>query len=300
MRRRLLAQALALAVLLGAAAAPAHAGRVLLTGYDLVATPGEAVRLRFKAERFRLIRWDMHGLEVEFYLFDRAHGGWQRLGSARSAGDGYADLLASAPAVPGHHWVAARLRSGQRHWSDWAYLYLGVLPPGARVVVTDIDHTIYDGGQWGLLGVVLGATGSAPPVQGAVAGLQALAADAAVVYLTARDDYFTGATRRWLAHWRFPPGALFVSDGLGLGRDPTAYKAGVIAALKARFDVAVAFGDRETDLAAYQRNQVPAFIFARDPSRFPGAEGVYEHWDALRAAVHAGAHAGVLGWASRF
>jgi len=290
----ILSAALGLELLPLASAAQAKP-KLRLTGYDRFATPGEAVTCRFKAERFRFIRWDVRRAPVDLYLYRADLGTWSALGRAISAGDGYADLQIQAPPVAGNHYVAAR--AAGRYRSDWAYLLLCVRDAGSRFIVTDIDDTIYAGG---FSRVVTGALRSAHPLAGAARGVTDLSQNATFVYLTARDDYWTANTKRWLRYWRFPEGPVFLSDGLGLGRDPTAFKTGVVRDLKRQFDVAVAFGNADTDLAAYDRNRVPAILFGADPSKFPTAKGVYRDWDALRRAVQGGAHGSLLGWATQY
>jgi hypothetical protein len=279
-------------ILLLLAPAPAEAGRAIVNGYDVLATEGQTVTARVKCERIQWIRWDLRNVDVEFWLWRGDLQSWSRLGTARSGGDGYADFDFQAPTVSGDHFLAGRVAPGQRHRSGWTLFYAGVRPQGSRVVVTDIDSTIYDGS---FAQVFFGATGSADPLPGAVQGVRDLAKDATIVYVTARDDYFIAQTRDWLYHWGFPFGrTVFTDDFRSFVIDPTDYKAAVVAELKTRFDVVVGFGDKDTDNAAYLRNGLPSFIFADSASGMSGAAGVYKDWNELRAVVAAGQHATIF------
>jgi hypothetical protein len=284
-----------------ARAEPPAPRRVELIGYDRLALPGEVVTVRFKVERPVLGRPDVRGAAVEMRLYRDDRRIWEPLGEARSGRDGYADLALAAPEAAGDHWVAARAIGD--HASAWQSLCLAVRPRGARVIVTDIDGTICGGGAWNLARLAAGEVRSARPLPGAVEGMNALAADATIVYLTARDDALRATTLRWLDHWEMPLGPLYVSDGIELGQDPTRHKTRVMEQLAERFEVAVAFGDASTDLAAYRAASVPAVMFQGDVHRYaaaPGVAGAYTDWEALRAAVRAGRHRELFGWATQF
>src|SRR5205085_11938687 len=166
---------------------------------------------------------------------------WAPFGRATSADDGYADLRATAPAV-GDWVVAARVAVGQRYSSGWRNLQLAVRPAGQRLVVTDIDWTI---AQSNFDDYFLGSSADVLPVRGSVQALRDISADATIVYLTARDDWFYNKTRAWLDYWHFPKGTLICSDGLTMFKTggPTArFKAEEIAKLRRLFpDVRAGF-----------------------------------------------------------
>ena len=284
--------ALALAVLVLAAwAPPALAAKAaILTGYDVLALPGGPATLRFKVERDNLLRYDLHGVRVEF----RYQGLSALLGVAASADDGYADLRLQVPRVPGDYYVEGRIAPGQRYFAPAQTLLLAVREPTARLVITDIDHTIADVEWYDFLWK---STPQVRPVRGAVQALRDISADATIVYLTARDDGAALKTKGWLRYWGFPRGPVFFSDHLIPMLDPEPYKTDKIRSIKGFLpNIPCGFGDLSTDARAYQANGLRAFIFdTHNAGPFPPGSIVERDWDELRAARRP-----ELAWASRF
>jgi hypothetical protein len=267
-----------------AAAAPAHAAdkKARLTGYDALAVTGGRALLRFKVERdLPFIKWDLKGVTVEFLV------GGQTIGTAVSADDGYADLAVTIGQTAGNVFVRGRIAAGQQYATAEATLLLAIRTPQTRVVITDIDHTI-SAASWHER--LWKSNASLPPVQGAVAAIHDIDDDATVVYLTARDDGDARKTKSWLAHWGFPRGPVYFSDGIAAWFDPRPYKSATVRLLHAMFsDMPVGFGDLVADANAYNDNGLEAFIFdTHDAGPYPSFAHVYDHWDALRAANAAG------------
>jgi hypothetical protein len=277
---------LAFATVLVAAQPALAASKAVLTAYDELVRPAESVKLRFKVERDNLVRYDLKGVKVDYWLWQTAQSTWSYLGRATSGDDGYADLNATSPASRGAHLVAGKVAPGQRYESGWRYLYLGVRDATERIVVTDIDQTIA-AAEW--YEFLWKNSPRVEPVRGAVQALTDVSKDATVVYLTARDDYFGTKTRGWIAHWAFPKGPVICSDGLTMVGDPTDFKAAAIAALKAKFpNIVAGFGNKPTDHEAYTRNGLWSYQWDTQTKSFPAGTLVYHDFEDLRAAIRRG------------
>src|SRR5262249_3766997 len=82
-----------------------------------------------------------------------------------------------------------------------------------------------------------------------------------VVYVTARGNQYTTATRDWLAHKDFPRGPVRLSPSFITlpGADTVDYKTRTIGALEAAgLEVAVGVGNRASDITAYSASGVAA------------------------------------------
>jgi hypothetical protein len=283
---------LALAVM-AAQAAPAFAAKAaVLTGYDVLVPAGGQATLRFKVERDNLIRWDLHGVRVEF------RAGRQLLGTAVSGSDGYADLRVNASQAVGDAVITGTIAAGQSYAGRDATLLVAIRDASARVVVSDVDWTL-SAAPW--YDVVLKKNADLHPVRGAVSGVNDVIKDATVVYVTGRDDRDSAKTKSWLAYWGFPRAPVFFSDDIRVLANAAPYKTAVIRTLHADFaDMPCGFGDLKTDAEAYHANGLTAFIFdTHGAGPYPSYAVVYRDWDALRAANRAGQRP-ELSWATSF
>ena len=230
-------------------------------GFDLVTASDEPQvvrgRLAYGIADKRLAREDVE-------VFACIAGAWQPIGATRTDGrGGFALALAGADRLPvGLRDVYASVvadRSGVRFL---AY----VAPRGSRVVVSDIDGTLTSSESSFVKAVFLGSR--VRPHPGAAAALRAAAARGyQVVYLTARGDRFTDATRHWLGTHGFPRGPVRLAPWLIVkpGARTIAYKQRVLRGLAA-FELAAAVGNRHSDVAAYRAAGVPAArIFVKLP-----------------------------------
>lgn len=277
---KLVSWSLVLTLCVVLAPAPANAGQELeLTNFDRLAMAGAQVTLRCKVERKVWPQRDVRGKLVIFKL----HGGLtgRVLGSARSARDGYADVVVRAPRRAGVYQIRAHVGAAANLG------HLVVVERGARVVVTDIDGTISSTSLRAFLGAHPSRTA---PIAGAPPVVRALAKNAAIVYITARDDGLMHLTRRWLAHWRFPPGVLMCSDGLGIVRSPVPFKTKAVRRLSyLPVNVVCGFGNVKGDAEAYVANTLPTYIFKTGSRRgFPSATVFFDDWWGVSAAIETG------------
>ena len=70
MTKLAIATIVAATALLGSAAPARAAAQTVLTPTDVLVRPGDAVTLRFKAERQNLIRWDLRGVDIDVPLYE--------------------------------------------------------------------------------------------------------------------------------------------------------------------------------------------------------------------------------------
>jgi hypothetical protein len=287
--------AAAAALALGATAPEALAAKAaLITPYDSVVSAGGRTTLRCKVERDNILRWDLPGQTVEFW----ANG--TRIGSARTDRDGQAALTVQAGQGSGDVFVTARLAAGGSYRAPDAQILLAIRDPAsARLVIVDIDKTISDASN---SQVVLRSNRDIRPIPGAVQMLRDIAADATIVYITAREEYLDGKTRAWLAMWGFPRGPAFLSDGLRAQFiDPVPYKTATIRFLKGMLpNIPCGFGNKNTDADAYQANGLASLLVDTENDRpYRSFATVVRSWDELRAMNRAG-QVPALGWATRF
>lgn len=284
--------AAAAAAIFSAVAAPAaEATDAVLSGYDTIAAPGAGTTLRVKVEaKFLFVTYHAKGAKVEF----RANGAL--LGSAVSGDEGYADLKVNAPATPGDVIVTGHV-TGSYHGPDTTLL-LAVRDAAARVVIVDVDYTLSNAGP---VDVLIKGNADLHPVKGAVSGLNDVAKDATVVYVTARDDHFNAKTHAWLALWGFPRGAVFLADHIQPLLDPASYKTPQIRFIHAAFtNMPCGFGDLPSDCKAYNANGLASYIFdTHSAGPYPAYAVVSTDWDDLRAKCAAGQRP-ELSWARSF
>jgi phosphatidate phosphatase PAH1 len=218
-------------------------------------------------------------------------GEWQRVGIARTDDEGHFALRLSGD---------ARLPIGMR---DLFVSVVGdrtgvgflayVAPQGSPLLVSDVDGTLTSSENAFLETIALGTepdahTGAARAYDTTTAkGYQ-------VVYVTARGNQYTTATREWLAHKFFPRGPVRLSPSfLTLpGGDTVDYKTQTIAALVAAgLEAAVGVGNRASDITAYTVARVaadrifiklPEFASEVQPQLAAGAAIGFTTYDELR------------------
>jgi phosphatidate phosphatase PAH1 len=135
-------------------------------------------------------------------------------------------------------------------------------------VVSDVDGTLTSSENAFVETLALGGE---PGAQAGAA--QALAAAAAagkqLVYVTARGNQFTAATRRWLDDKGFPRGPVRLSPSFVTlpGGDTVAFKTQALSALSAAgFALSAGVGNRATDVSAYAGTKIAAGrIFVKLP-----------------------------------
>ncbi|WP_437490993.1 phosphatidylinositol transfer protein [Sorangium sp. So ce1014] len=209
---------------------------------------------------------DLEDEDVEAYLLRGCSGPWERLGTFRTSDDDhphptaegipdtggriYLDLTAGRRLEVGRHRVHLAV-VGDGTSAD---LFIEVLPPGARVAVTDVDGTLTSSE----VAVVGELFGGAPPAAhpGAAEAMRALADSGIYLfYVTARPEWLVGSTRAWLRQQGFPPGILHTTLGVtgAMGRAAADYKIIELGWLKARTGIvpSFGFGNMPSDVTTY-------------------------------------------------
>lgn len=137
--------------------------------------------------------------------------------------------------------------------------FIEVLPPDAKIVITDIDGTLTSS-ESASFTEAFGLPGpSAHP--GSAEALTTLAHRGYYMfYMTARPEWFVTKTRSWLKDKKFPPGIMHTGFSL-IGETGSAainLKTSELAQLKARTGVvpSYGFGNTETDAAAYDNGGI--------------------------------------------
>jgi hypothetical protein len=216
---------------------------------------------------------DLADEDVDVYLLRGCGAAWEKVGTYRTTpGEGsHAPVLGvpdqggqiflelskvTRPLDVGRHRVRLVV-GGDLTGTD---LFIEVLPPGARVAVSDIDGTLTSS-EVAVVGEV--ANGEAPAAHpGAPEVMAALATRGYhLFYLTARPDWLVDRTRAWLALRNFPPGILhttITSTGV-IGDGAARFKAREIAALLGETGItpAFAFGNMPSDVATYGGAGIP-------------------------------------------
>jgi hypothetical protein len=216
---------------------------------DLIALPGDPATLvaRFS---YSVFATDLGDEDVRVFIDDCSD--FQSLGDFATDDDGRVTVSAPADLGPGVYEIRFQVLGDQSTTAS----YLWVLPPGTRVVVTDIDGTLTASDSELFMQVL---DGSHVPVAypGAVEltdGHGALGS--VIVYLTGRPYWLTQKTRDWTADLAFAPGPLRVApsegDALpgesGVGDYKLAWLEGLVAQ---GYVVDFAYGNATTDIYAY-------------------------------------------------
>ena len=178
-------------------------------------------------------------------------GQWRRVGTARTDDEGHFALALTG---------AARLPIGMR---DLFVSVVGdrtgigflayVAPAGSRLVVSDVDGTLTSSENAFLDTILLGIEPAARP-GAAELFTAAAAAGNQPVYVTARGNQYTTATRDWLEHRGFPRGPLRLSPSFVTlpGGDTVDFKSRALAGLQAAgMVISAGIGNRASDVAAY-------------------------------------------------
>ena len=181
-------------------------------------------------------------------LYACVDSAWAKLGTARTDGEGHFALAlgdANRLAV-GMRDVYASVVGDRTGTVFLAY----VAPDQTPLLVSDVDGTLTDSENAFIETVI---NGEQPGQQaGASAAFSAAAASGyQIVYVTARGNQYTDATRQWLADRGFPRGPLRLAASYVTlpGDDTVDFKTRAITDLGLR--VAVGVGNRATDITAY-------------------------------------------------
>ena len=218
---------------------------------------------------------DLEDEDIDVYLLRGCGAAWENVGTYRTTAEAgshpevlgvedrggqiFLDLAKALPGGPlgvGRHRVKLVV-AGDGTSVD---LFLEVLPPGARIVVTDIDGTL-TAKEEALVGDVL-TGGHSDTHPGAVDVMRALSGRGFFLfYLTARPHWLEPRTREWLSLHGFPPGIVHTSvTATGrMGGAAASFKSGELGLLKTSTGLApeLAFGNMPSDVAAYSGSGIP-------------------------------------------
>lgn len=254
---------------------------------DVIAMPDEDQHVAGKLAYGAL---SLDDEDVELYACTPA--GWARVAQARSDGGGH-----FAIALAGAQRLGAGLRDlyARVPADDTGTLFTAfVAPRGTPIAVTDVDGTLTASENAFPESLVLPV--SVAPQPDAAAALAR--SPVQVVYLTARGEHFTNATRRWLGEHGFPRGPVRFAPGWFArpGDDALAAKTHVLAELTARFAIAAGIGNRASDVAAYAGAGVPAeHIFVKLPEKERELEPLLAAHAAIGFASYAALDLSALG-----
>lgn len=225
-------------------------------GFDLVASADGATQ--------QLEGW------ISYTIFDKAledenvdvfacrAGQWSRVGTARTDDEGHFALgLSGTGRLPiGLRDLFVSVVGDRTGIGFLAY----VAPEGGRLVLSDIDGTLTSSENAFLETVALGIEPDAR-AGAAQAFAAATARDSQFVYVTARGNQFTTATRDWLDHKGFPRGPVRLSPSFVTlpGGDTVDFKTRTISALSAvGFALSAGVGNRASDISAYANTAIAA------------------------------------------
>jgi phosphatidate phosphatase PAH1 len=225
-------------------------------GFDLVASASTASQSLEGWLSYTVVDKALEDEDVD--VFACRVGQWRKVGTARTDDEGHFTLGLSG---------TNRLPVGMRDLfvsvvgDRTGVRFLGYVAPDAtQLVVSDVDGTLTSSENAFLETVALG--GEPDARAGATkAFAAAITRGSQLVYVTARGNQFTTATRDWLDHKGFPRGPVRLSPSfLTLpGGDTIDYKTRTISALSAAgFELSAGVGNRASDVTAYTSTGVAA------------------------------------------
>ncbi|MFQ6048299.1 MAG: hypothetical protein ACE5K7_02925, partial [Phycisphaerae bacterium] len=187
----------------GLVAGCAHRATVI-SGFDVLALPGQPVFVRAKVERASVLRPDVEHPIVRFRIVQGPTAPID-LGTVRGDEDGVA-AIQYKPAQPGNYWIeCARLdRSGRPIGTG--RLLLACRDGRRPMIAADIDGTltVERGPLW--------STSIRPYDRYTVEVINKLARQYDIIYLSGRLRYLLGQTRSWLRKNNLPDGPIFLLD----------------------------------------------------------------------------------------
>lgn len=228
-------------------------------------------------------------------LFGCRNGGWEKLGTARTDDEGHFALtLADADRLPiGMRDLYASVVGDRSGTPFLAY----VAPDDSPLIVSDVDGTLTASENAFIETVV---NGEQPGVQtGASAAFRA-AADLGYppVYVTARGNQYTDATRQWLAAQGFPRGPLRLAASFVTlpGGDTVDFKTTAIDELiGAGLRVVMGIGNRATDITAYRNTGLAGSqIFIKLPEYQSEVQSALDASQAIGFAAYDQLRAGAV------
>ncbi len=220
---------------------------------DAAAAPGGYRGLKARtAETNGLFSTPLPGERVSLWTYDDQAAAWAMIDRGETGEDGMYDFPDEGDPPANGQPVYAMLEAD----GSCAVHYRQLLPPGTKVVVTDIDGTLTTADSE-LFEETADPTYLPRMKVSADALMRAWASKRyQIVYLTARPHVYRAETREWLRALGFPIGAVITANDLS---DASAYKTRWLQRLTTSFGwtpVAV-YGNAETDISAYANAGIP-------------------------------------------
>ena len=216
---------------------------------------------------------DLEDEDIEIFVQRNCAGPWERLGTARTTRDSTGHPTTEGVADTGG-WVFFQIPAAMRLGVGRHRLVFGVvgdhttaeqlievIPPEARVVVTDVDGTLTESenAEFAVL-----FSGPSPQVNaGGPEMLTALARRGyRIFYLTARPEWLEARTHAWLRERGLPPGLVHTTLTFtgALSTAAVSFKTGELNDLILRFGRRpdYAFGNTDSDVTAYRNAAINA------------------------------------------
>jgi hypothetical protein len=249
----------------------------LLSGYDLLALPGEVIKIEVKAEKAKVFpfRSDIKKQSIQYFL----KGNF--IGDATTNRDGLSKLHYYFN-HPGLYTVKASLAAKSKYKASATDNRILVADANQPILITDIDHTIAD-----ISGLDFLRTSDdlIPELPEASSTLNKLKSQFLIVYLTARDDTFIKRSKYWLDFMNFPKGPSFFWDfGFwnNIPRSHGKYKEAQIRKLKAKHKkILIGVGDKPHDIVAYLNNGLRAYYIGPSGMALPKNTIIVKSWTVL-------------------
>jgi phosphatidate phosphatase PAH1 len=254
-------------------------------GVDLIAAASAGTQTLEGWMTYTIANKALEDEDVDLYAC--RDSAWAKLGTARTDGEGHFALaLAAANRLPvGIRDVYASVVGDRTGTMFLAY----VAPDGSPLIASDVDGTLTDS-ENAFIETVVG--GEQPGQQaGASAAFTAAAASGyQVVYVTARGNQYTDATRQWLADQGFPRGPLRLATSFVTlpGDDTVEFKTKAITGVIAQgLSVEIGVGNRATDITAYANAGVAgALTFIKLPEYQSEVQSALDAGQAIGFATY--------------
>ena len=228
----------------------AHLGDPHHRGIDLVAAADDAVQTLGGRLTYGPTDKDLEDEDVD--VFACANGTWENLGRATTDDNGQYSIDSAGFIAPNGEPIYSILEGDLSCADQYNFL----LPPGTKVVVSDIDGTLTTDDAELIMQV---ADESYVPkmMTGGDAMLQAWDAKGyPIIYLTARSHQFRSESRVWLRDFDFPAGPMITSN---MTNEADVYKTAWLKRMFGAFGwvPVAAYGNADTDIIAYENAGIP-------------------------------------------